>query len=426
MRRVLLALAVAGVAYWAYIDLVVVKKVDEVAERSLRQDSFRDPVIEGMEARLYLNSLREKAGLPSFMGSGNLEKSAASHAAYLAKNRANGHNQSPSFPGFSGETPSDRAVGAGYPSRVVRENLSSGNIDFKDSVDGLFAAIYHRFGFLDSTMDEIGIAYAEDSSGRRIYVYDMGSYGVAGLCREDERFSRGKYLIGVCAEREKRISAARFEKVLDINRRQSPKIILWPYDGQEDVPPAFFEEIPDPLPEYSVSGYPISIIFNGYYFKRVKVVSFRLYSSSGSEEIPVRLMDAVSDPNLLLKKNQFAVFPLKRLEYGTGYTATVHYIADGKAGTKEWSFKTRSFDNDILEVEGSEATFGVVPGKSYVLYLKPHGPNDTLKKVLHPRGTAVEKIDANTLLLKISEDIDEPFVVEAGGRRVTLQPQIGG
>ncbi len=420
MRKLLLFPVVLGIAYWGYINFFIEKELHAVPVERVAGEPSADPVVEGVEARLYLNSLRQKAGLPSFYGNESLEKAAASHASYLAKNRTDGHYQAPALPGFSGKTPADRAVKAGYPSRMVKENLSSGNIDFKDSVDGLFSAIYHRFGFLDPVMDEIGIAYAEDAYGRRIYVYDMGNYGVAGLCSEEERFTKGRYVTGICAQSDKKISSSRFEKVLDTNRKQSKDIILWPYEGQDDVPPAFFEEIPDPLPGYSVSGYPISIVFNELHFKRVKVVSFRLYSEGSGEEVPVRLMDSANDPNLLLKKNQFAIFPLERLDYDTNYTAVVNLTSGSKSFERKWHFRTRSFDVDILKVASNSAEFKIEAGRSYVLYLQPHGPNDLLKDVVHPRGTVVERIDANTFMLKVAEDVRSPVVIKAGKRTVRL------
>ena len=35
----------------------------------------------------------------------------------------------------------------------------------------------------------------------------------------------------------------------------------------KNTPTVFYEEHPDPLPGIGVSGYPISISFNPYYFK---------------------------------------------------------------------------------------------------------------------------------------------------------------
>ena len=410
----------AGV-WWVYRTHSVSTGLSPSVDSAVREEIGNDPVVEGMEARLYLNGLRERAGLVPFYRNEALEKAAAGHASYLASNRADGHYQNPSLPGFTGESPADRAVAAGYPSRVVRENLSSGNLDSKESVDGLFSAIYHRFGFLDPEMDEIGIAYARDRSGRRIYVYDMGSYRIAELCRQEGYRGRGEYLLGLCADGAMRVGRAKFTKVSQMNAKRSGKVIVWPYEGQKDVPPAFFEEIPDPLPGYSVSGYPISIVFNDFFFKRVSIGSFRLYDAGDKREIPVRLMGSHNDPHHLLEENQYAIFPLERLEYATRYIARVDYVADGRSGAKEWHFTTRRFDAPILRVTGSEAQFRIEPQKSYILYLQPHGPNDLPKELLHPRGVVVEQIDPNTFRIEISGGTDTPVTIVAGGRKIRLE-----
>ncbi len=390
------------------------------ASKETLQESATDPVVEGIEARLYLNSLRQKAGLGTFYANTELEKAAAAHAGYLAKNRTDGHGESPSLPGFTGEDPAQRALAAGYSSRLVNENLSSGNLDFKDSVDGLFGAIYHRFGFLDPLMDEIGIAYAMDGGGRRIYVYDMGNYRINALCSENSFSGLGRYMTGVCADESRKIGYSKYQKAVKVSRRHTDEIIVWPYEGQSDVPPAFYEEIPDPLPGFSVSGYPISIIFNRLKADGAKISSFKLYDEK-SREVPVRLMDANSDPNHLLKKNQYAIFPLKRLEYETRYTASVHYISKGREHHKEWSFTTRSFDVPLLKISSKESSFEIVPKKSYVIYFEPRGPNDLLREIRYPQGAAVEQIDPNTFRLEVGDERVLPFSVTASGRKVSFR-----
>ncbi|WP_457598074.1 CAP domain-containing protein [Hydrogenimonas sp.] len=420
MRPLVLFLLILVGGWWACRNHFVAAG-SSIPPQPIVEEGAGDPVIEGMEARLYLNGLREAAGLPPFYWSATLGGAAAGHASYLAQNRVDGHGQTPSLPGYTGAGPVDRAVAAGYPSRMVQENLSSGNSGAKDSVDGLFSAIYHRFGFLDPVMDEIGIAYAKEASGRRIYVYDMGNYRMAGLCSGESFVGAGRYVTGLCADEQKRVGVVKFERVLRMNKERSKKVILWPYEGQEDVPPAFFEESPDPLPGFSVSGYPISILFNDRFFKRVTLEAFRLYETSGKKEIPVRLMNSRNDPNLLLKKNQFAIFPLERLEYATRYTARADYIADGKRGAEEWHFTTRRLEMPLLKVGGNEAVFEIEPRKRYALYLQPHGPNDLPKEVIHPRGMVVERIDPNTFGVEITERKLFPVTIEAGGRTIRLE-----
>ncbi|MCF6201724.1 MAG: CAP domain-containing protein [Hydrogenimonas sp.] len=392
-------------------------QADAVEEHNLQ--SSVDFASERTEARLYLNSLREKAGLGRFYSNEKLEAAAAAHALYLAKNSVDSHKESIGMPGFTGESVIERVLAAGYSSRLVSENLSSKNLDYKDSIDGLFGAIYHRFGFLDPIMDEIGIAFTQDSNGRRIYVYDMGNYRINGLCSKDGFRGMGRYISGICADKEKKISYNEYYRVLNFNIKAAPETILWPFDGQSDVPVAFYEEIPDPLPNFSVSGYPISVIFNSLETKRAKVTLFKLYGE-GDVEIPTMVMDAKSDPNLLLKDNQFAIFPLKRLEYSTLYKAQLHYTLDGAAKEKEWSFKTRSFDASILKVVSKDASFEIEPKKSYILYIEPYGPNDLLGELLYPDGVTVKMIDPHTFRIEVADTACLPLTIAAGERKIRL------
>ncbi len=405
-------------AGWYYADFYK-GSLHRSAEAKNPAKDHIDPKTESMEAYLYLNSLRQKAGLGSFYGNEKLQAAAASHARYLAKNGADGHGESENKPGFSGADPTRRALAAGYASRLVTENLSSRNLDFKESVDGLFGAIYHRFAFLDPLMDEIGVAFAQDSGGRRIYVYDMGNYRLNGLCSGESFKGFGRYITGICADREKRVRYSEYKKALNSNIGSAPKIVVWPYNGQEDVPPAFYEEIPDPLPDFSVSGYPISVIFNLEDGRRVKVTSFRLYDEK-KREVPVRVMDAKSDPNLHLKDNRFAIFPLKRLEYSTTYLAQLHYILDKKAKVKEWSFKTRSFDASMLKLLSNEDSFSIEPKRSYILYIEPHGPNDLIGELSYAEGVAVEMLDPHTFRIEVADAEDLPLTIRAGKREVRL------
>ncbi len=407
---------------WFFFDRFEKSHASSVTIREEPVPRAADPATESMEAVLYLNSLRQKAGLGSFYGNEKLQTAAAAHAIYLAKNGRDGHEEVMSLPGFTGENPTSRALAAGYSSRLVTENLSANNIDFKDSVDGLFSAIYHRFAFLDPLMDEIGVAFAQDSSGRRIYVYDMGNYRLNGLCSGESFKGFGRYITGICADNEKRLRYSEYKKALRSNGGSSPKIVVWPYNGQEDVPPAFYEEVPDPLPDFSVSGYPISVIFNLEDDKKAKVTTFRLYDEK-SVEVPVMVMDAKSDPNLHLKSNQFAIFPLKRLEYAATYRAELHYILDDRAEVKEWSFKTRDFEAPLLKISSSEESFFIVPRRSYVLYIEPQGPNDFIGEVLYPDGVAVEMLDPHTFRFEVAKGRDLPLTIRAGGRKIRLRLQ---
>lgn len=132
-----------------------------------------------------VNRLRSQAGLPALVHDAALEDAAVRHAAYLDRHHAPGtaplgasaHEQRPGSEGFSGETPSDRALAASYPHREVRENLSLGYADWHGAVDGLMAAIYHRLTFLNFTSDQMGSAVAERSR-----VFLLGRSDISRLC----------------------------------------------------------------------------------------------------------------------------------------------------------------------------------------------------------------------------------------------------
>jgi uncharacterized protein YkwD len=130
-------------------------------------ENVQEEISRGLE---YLNALREKVGLVPFELNPYLSKAAYNHAIYMAVNKVVGHYESEGYNDFTGVTPSDRVTYAGYPLRYVGENLSYGQENIYESIDGLFSAIYHRFGFLDFNYDDVGIVIYDN-----FYVYYMGN-----------------------------------------------------------------------------------------------------------------------------------------------------------------------------------------------------------------------------------------------------------
>ena len=111
-----------------------------------------------------------------------------------------------------------------------------------------------------------------------------------------------------------------------------PTLVTWPPAGADDVPPAFFIEEPDPLPDREVAGYPLSVQFNPGSVQRVEIRGFSLYREPavGRDPIaPTRLLDRHSDPHEVLTAFEFALFPLDRLDWATRYRAVVDVVLDG-------------------------------------------------------------------------------------------------
>jgi hypothetical protein len=174
--------------------------------------------------------------------------------------------------------------------------------------------------------------------------------------------------------------------------------------------------MPDPLPDYDVSGYPVSVTFNDYFFHKVKLNRFDLYDETGKKVTPVRLLSQENDPHGKFTQYQFALFPLKRLKYDTEYHASIVYTFQNKKYEKHWSFHTRKPTETLLRIKHAEETITLEKGKSYFLYFVPLDAHDILKDMIFPDEIGLSFVDNNTLKIDIgSGDIDD-FTLRSGRR----------
>jgi len=372
-----------------------------------------------------LNDIREAMGMNTLLHNDMLAKAAQAHANYLVQNGVTSHVERSGLQGFTGRTPAQRAVRSGYLSTQVTENLSTKNRNAQSSIDGLFSAIYHRFGFLDTGIDEIGVGTMQDphDSDKSAFVYLMGNSRLNALCHEKSFRGYGKYVYGVCRDKDHRIAQKRFLEAKEANQKYNPKIVFYPYDGQENVPTAFFDEIPDPLPDYDVSGFPVSVSFNEHYFKKVELLSFRLYEK-GNKLVPfVRVMSHQSDPHGRFTSHQFALFPLKRLKYDTEYRAEIIYRSGGRKKRSSWRFHTRRPLEPMFRIEKKEGTITIKSGKSYLVYLVPMSGHDIVKGVTFPEDVDVTFLDNNTLRIKLMSDNRRGFDIRSKHRIIHVKVQ---
>jgi uncharacterized protein YkwD len=396
-----------------------IKKRKTRSFSSSKQDTIKD---EGLK---YLNQLRSNAGMLTYSANSNLNISAYNHARYLMINNTFGHYEEDSKDGFSGSWASDRAVVAGYPHRIVGENVSGGNDNVKDSIDGLFSAIYHRFGFLDFMYDEIGIG--ADSLNTHAYGnaynYNMGISQIRTLCEGDSYEGGGGYYHDICSDSSFKIEKSLYESTIDKNINANPEIVVWPYSNQSDSVPVFYEESPDPLPECSVSGYPISIQFNSSKVNSVQMQSFKLYYEDNSSEIlDTKILDKESDPNSKFSDKEFALFPMQRLSWNTKYKAEfIYQLEDGTQKNKNWSFKTRSLSDPYYEVTKDNMTFDVKENQAYYFYVSTSNCNDTLGGVSYSGGiSTLEYFDQNTVKIVVSQSSGTCSVSFNDGKTFTL------
>jgi hypothetical protein len=210
-----------------------------------------------------------------------------------------------------------------------------------------------------------------------------------------------------------------------------PEVVVWPPDGSTDVPPAFFVEEPDPLPDIEVSAYPMSIQFNPAHAGEVVIRRFDLTRIVDDRRVvvePVRLLDAASDPHGLLDGHEFALFPLQRLDWGGEYEATVEAQVDGGPRRYRWRFRVQGHDLPLLTARTPRERFRIDPGRDYLLYLPPvtDHPHTVLRtRTEHLRGNHVklEVVDPNTLKLRVqARYCDRIRVGFDDGRVVELVP----
>ena len=368
---------------------------------------------------LYLNQLRINAGMTTLDRNAQLETSALNHANYLTDNFLTGHYESQGTSGFTGVRVPDRVAFSGYSSVSVSENVSAGDPNSYESIDGLMGAIYHRLGFLDFTKTEVGIGIAKstlEANARTNYVYNMGNADLNELCQGDSFSGIGRYYFSVC-QPDINIDGKAFEAAQTNAQENNPSIVLWPANGDETIPPAFFEESPDPLPGYSVSGYPTSIQFNPLAFsdENPKVTSFKLYHATDNTEVyPTRLLDKNSDPNGKLTSLEFVLFPLNRLAWNTSYRVEAKYstTSDATERTLTWQFKTKDLGVPTFTSQGEGEVLSIPLSNSrFAVYIPPTSSQPNIGRISYryQSGMSVNTDfeDGNTLLIDLTGRIGQ-------------------
>lgn len=221
------------------------------------------------------------------------------------------------------------------------------------------------------------------------------------------------------------------QQLRDQRLAAAPAVVAWPPDGAADIPPAFFHEEPDPLPDLAVSGYPVSLQFNPHDAGVVELASFRLLELAAdgeNVEVEGRVLDRSSDPHGILTGHQFAFFPLQRLRWATTYRVIARVSVDGAEQRFDWQFETRGSDRQIVTVREDGQRIPVVSGRLLWLYLPPTDalPLTAMSTRIEHRQTtqvAVSAVDANTLAVSVEAPVcDRVRLRFDDGRSVILIP----
>ena len=353
----------------------------------------------------YLNTLRTKAGLSVLLQNQILEDAAQNHANYLSDVGIFGHyedNIANPSKYYTGDTASQRGEYAGWRGAYYLENLSYKQNGVEASIDSLMSAIYHRYAFLNNNIDSIGIGIDESL----IFNYNMANSLINELCFTDSYSGNSSSYSGVCSDSSFKVEKNLYNLTLNSLAQNSPNFIIWPPSDSIDIPTVFFEESPDPLPNHSVSGYPISIEFNDYMYlnSNISINSFKIYDEANNEITNTLLMDESNDPNLKHDKYQFSLFPLERLAWNHRYRVELDYKIDGLDNLKVWYFKTKDLGYSLYQLATGE-TLRIKSDITYALYFPPLDVDDIFNGVSSSCSASLSQLeiyDRNTILVSLS------------------------
>jgi hypothetical protein len=325
-----------------------------------------------------------------------LQVAATNHAEYLNSNNDNGHTEIAGNHQFTGTKPDDRANFVGYQTGIAENVSTHSEGSYKESIEGLLSAIYHRFAFLTPTHDVIGIGDSSTVHNNvHAYVYNIANSQINALCKGTSFNGAGSYWLP-CSDTDFRIADSRFQAANFNIANSNPNIIKWPAEGMTDVTPAFYEETPDPLPSYGVSGYPVSIEFNKYTTPPT-VTEFTLTKvADNTLEPAIIVMNESNDPHHKFTAYQHTLFPMNRLDWASEYKVDVFYN-DGLDKQLSWNFITRSFNLPMYEMGlGDRELTGVISGKPFIIYLPPQNSFDATSAYSSSFDSRV-KLDINIL-----------------------------
>ena len=391
----------------------------DAALKSAKQPEFS--FVPDSDAVSYLNEYLRGSGLSGLKQNQILSQAAKNHAEYSAQNEYMGHDETAGRAKFSGADPVSRAIAAGYKSRHILENIAYKN-DFKEAVDGLFSAIYHRFAFLNLSVDEVGYALASKDKFNA-FVFEMGNSRLNAFCaRGASDTGAGRFYTNVCADKNLKIKDDKFDNFTG----SSKPFVKFP--GSTAVTPYFSGEIPDPFPECKITANPVSIEFNAN-AGEIKFKDFEIFKD-GKKLQNLHVITSKSDVNSKFSKGQFAAFAREVFDFGAQYEAVFSYeqanaqSAGAQLKQIKWSFKTKTPQNPYFDARDGDV-LGVDAGKTYEIFFRPKDCNDLMTRyVYRVSGFAeaqIKQSGTNTLSVKLKGLAGDTLSITAGSTSVKVR-----
>lgn len=239
-----------------------------------------------------------------------LDASARSHADYSATNGVVSHDETPGLPGFTGVTPTARAVAKGYGGQAGEE-IAAGNGAF--AMRTLLSGPYHLRGLMNGYRD-IGIGLASSTVPDQPYfVVELGVPSGAGL----------QFLGG-------------------------DDIATYPCNGVTGVNFQLRGEIPNPVPGRDLSTNPIGtpIFIKVREGNVLTITNATMINVATGAAVALRVpVGGANDPNKFngvtyYGVNEAYIAPDAPLARGTLYQVTVGGTNKGVAFSRTFSFTT--------------------------------------------------------------------------------------
>ena len=241
----------------------------------------------------FVNSFREKMGLPACRMDDLMNAASLKHCEYLALNQTTGHYQTPGKQGYFGNQPWERLQAMGLVLDSW-ETVDFGSSTEEEALAHLIDAPYHRLAFIQPGKVLFGSGYHKN---RLTATFQMSS-------------EKG--------------------------------VVTYPYDKQEAVPPAWdYNERPNPLRIHDGArrpvGYPIMLARFGGGEDKLNVRLATIFDGDG-REVPCWLNTPDNDPEL---KFALILIPKAPLKGNAKYSVRVEAaMASGEEVSRSWSFRT--------------------------------------------------------------------------------------
>ena len=291
---------------------------------------------EELAALTLLNAERLRCGFGLLAQNALLDTAARGQANYMLKNNVSSHYQDPAKPGFTGATPVDRVVAAGYAWSVVLDDFTdtvgpgANNIAGRGTaaVRGLLSAPYHALSLLDFERD-IGIAIlGSDAAATTL------QYGPRAIAQFNIALAQGAVA----------------------PKPDSATVQTYPCDGTTGTAYQLANETPNPVPGRNLAAQPVGqpILVTVRPDRKLAIGSATVVAKLTGQAVallPVLTHD--SDTNQFVDPNQAAILPAGPLQPNTDYivtvsgTSTATTASSGAAGsnagvnfTKTFTFRT--------------------------------------------------------------------------------------